>query len=129
MTAATVTKQAGEVRQYGKQRSVYSAQNMTVYTVGASSTSPQSVNALVAFPQVLHDLNKNLNWTTQSGIAYYNQPQDVLGAVQGMRQRSYDAGTLRPSAQLAVTYAPGHIVIDSLDAEVVYVASYNPRTV
>lgn len=34
-----------------------------------------SVKALTAFPSVL----SNLDWTTQLGNAYYNQPQDVMG--------------------------------------------------
>jgi hypothetical protein len=87
------------------------------------------VKALVAFPQVLHDLNRNIAWTTQLGNAYYNQPQDLLRAVQEMRQRAYLAGTLRPSTQLAVTYAPGNIVIAPVNPEVVYVPYYNPGVI
>ena len=42
-----------------------------------------SVKALTAFPQVLAQMDKNLQWTTDLGNAYYNQPQDVMDAVQG----------------------------------------------
>jgi hypothetical protein len=31
---------------------------------------------------------QNLPWTTALGTAYYNQPQDVLEAVQVLRQRA-----------------------------------------
>ena len=41
-----------------------------------------------AFPSVLDNMNKNLDWTTQLGNAYYNQPQDVMNAVQGLRQQA-----------------------------------------
>ena len=72
------------------------------------------------------DRNRNVSWTTQLGNAYYNQPQDVLGAVHGMRQRAYASGTLRPSSHLAVTYAPGNIVIKPVNPDLVYVPYYNP---
>ncbi len=88
-----------------------------------------SVKALVAFPQVLSNLNQNMQWTTQLGNAYYNQPQDVMNAVQQMRQRAYDAGNLRSNQQLAVQYEPGAIVIQPAEPEVVYVPYYNPWVV
>ena len=88
-----------------------------------------SVKALVAFPTVLDNLNKNMNWTNALGNAYYNQPQDVMSAVQVMRQRAYDAGTLRTNQQLDVSYQPGNIVVAPANPAVVYVPYYNPWTV
>ena len=46
-----------------------------------------SVKALTAFPSVLGNMDKNLSWTSSLGDAYYNQQQDVMDAVQVMRQR------------------------------------------
>ncbi len=88
-----------------------------------------SVKALTAFPQVLHNLNQNIQWATQLGNAYYNQPQDVMSAVQAMRQQAYAAGNLRSSQQLNVEYQPGAIVIAPANPEVVYVPYYNPWVV
>jgi hypothetical protein len=88
-----------------------------------------SVKALIAFPTVLANLNKNINWTTQLGNAYYNQPQDVMAAVQVMRQRAYEAGNLKSNQQLAVTYQPNNIVIAPANPTVVYVPYYNPTVV
>ncbi len=88
-----------------------------------------SVKALTAFPQVLANLNQNMQWTTQLGNAYYNQPQDVMNAVQAMRQQAYAAGNLRPSQQLDVVYQPGAIVIEPVNPAVVYVPYYNPWVV
>ena len=85
-----------------------------------------SVKALIAFPSVLSNLNKNMDWTGQLGNAYYNQPQDVMSAVQVMRQRAYDAGNLKSNQQLAVTYQPSNIVIAPANPQVVYVPYYNP---
>jgi len=85
-----------------------------------------SVKALVAFPSVLANMDKNLDWTTQLGNAYYNQPQDVMNSVQTLRQQAYAAGHLQSSPQLAVTYAPDDIVIEPANPAVVYVPYYDP---
>jgi Protein of unknown function (DUF3300) len=65
-----------------------------------------SVKSLTAFPTVLASLDRNLDWTNKLGNAYYNQPQDVMTAVQRMRQRAYAAGNLRSTAQETVIYQP-----------------------
>jgi Protein of unknown function (DUF3300) len=88
-----------------------------------------SVKALIAFPSVLSNLDRNLDWTSQLGNAYYNQPQDVMSAVQVMRQRAYQTGNLRSSQQIAVDYQPNNIVIAPANPAVVYVPYYNPWVV
>lgn len=88
-----------------------------------------SVKALTAFPQVLLQLDRNLQWTTDLGNAYYNQPQDVLEAVQVMRRRAQAAGNLRSTPQEAVRYDQGNIVLAPADQRVVYVPVYNPWAV
>jgi Protein of unknown function (DUF3300) len=88
-----------------------------------------SVKALIAFPSVLNNLDRNLDWTSQLGNAYYNQPQDVMSAVQDMRQRAYDAGNLKTDQQMVVQYQPSNIVIAPANPTVVYVPYYNPWVV
>ena len=88
-----------------------------------------SVKALTAFPQVLAQMDRNLQWTTDLGNAYYNQPQDVLQAVQVMRRRAQAAGTLESTPQQAVDYDQGYIQLTPVNPQVVYVPTYNPWTV
>lgn len=88
-----------------------------------------SIKALTAFPSVLDNMDRNLDWTTQLGNAYYNQPQDVMEAVQAMRSEAYQRGDLRSTPQLTVSYTPGDIVIEPANPAVVYVPYYNPWTV
>jgi len=57
------------------------------------------VKALTAFPQVLAEMDRNVQWTTGLGNAYYNQPQDVLEAIQVLRQRAQAAGNLQSTPQ------------------------------
>ena len=51
-----------------------------------------SVKALTEFPSVLANMDKNLSWTSSLGDAYVNQRQDVMNAVQVMRDRAEKAG-------------------------------------
>ena len=44
-----------------------------------------SVQALVAFPNVLTLLTSNVRWMTDLGNAFLAQPQDLMAAVQRMR--------------------------------------------
>ena len=89
-----------------------------------------SVKALTAFPTVLAQMDKNLQWTTDLGNAYYNQPQDVMDAVQTMRQKAQAAGNLKSTPQQTITQQPsGPIEIAPANATVVYVPVYNPWAV
>jgi hypothetical protein len=85
-----------------------------------------SVKALTAFPSVLGNMDKNLSWTSSLGDAYYNQQQDVMDAVQAMRQRAQAAGNLQSTPQQMVQDQDSAITIQPTDNEVVYVPAYDP---
>jgi hypothetical protein len=89
-----------------------------------------SVKALTAFPTVLAQMDKNLQWTTDLGNAYYNQPQDVMDSVQAMRHQAQSAGKLQSTPQQTVTQDPnGNVAIQPANPAVVYVPVYNPWAV
>ncbi len=88
-----------------------------------------SVKALAAFPSVLGNMDKNLSWTSSLGDAYYNQEQDVMDAVQVMRQNAQQAGNLRSTPQQTVTTQGPTIVIEPATPDVVYVPAYDPWVV
>jgi hypothetical protein len=96
-----------------------------VYRADAQNWDP-SVKALTEFPQVLAQMAQNLQWVSDLGNAYYNQPQDVLEAVQVMRRRAEAAGTLRSTPQEAVQENEGNIELAPANPQVVYVPAYNP---
>ena len=103
--------------------------NMPADQLGAAANSQNwdpSVKALIAFPSVLAQMDKNIQWTTDLGNAYYNQPDDVMSAVQAMRARAQSAGTLHNTEQQQVSDNGGNIVIAPANPEVVYVPVYNP---
>jgi hypothetical protein len=85
-----------------------------------------SVKALTEFPSVLANMDKNLSWTSSLGDAYVNQQQEVMDAVQVMRQRAKQAGNLNSTSQQTVSQQGQTIVIEPADPQVVYVPEYDP---
>ncbi|MGA9389161.1 MAG: DUF3300 domain-containing protein [Candidatus Sulfotelmatobacter sp.] len=88
-----------------------------------------SVKALVEFPTVLANLDRDLSWTSELGEAYRNQPDDVMQAVQYMRHKAYKAGNLRSTPQERVYEQGSNVDIQPADPDVVYVPTYNPAYV
>lgn len=88
-----------------------------------------SVKALVQYPDVLANLASNLGWTSELGDAYYNQQQDVMDAVQRMRQKAQSAGNLKSTQQQTVDDQNGQIQIQPAAPDVVYVPAYDPWAV
>jgi hypothetical protein len=100
------------------------------------------IKSLTQFPPVLKTMNDNLAWTSALGEAYYNQPADVMNAIQTLRKMATDAGTLKttPQQKVEVQTAPAAqqaggssaeqtIIIQPAQPSVVYVPQYNPQAV
>jgi hypothetical protein len=88
-----------------------------------------SIKALTQFPSVLATMNNNLSWTSALGQAYYYQPEDMLNAVQVMRQRALAARTLVNTPQQTVVDQSGMIMIVPVNPDEVYVPTYNPGVI
>ena len=127
VAASTYPSQIADVDRW-RQAQGYASPDQIVAGADAQNWDP-SVKALTAFPQVLAQMDRNQQWTTDLGNAYYNQPQDVLQAVQVMRRRAQAAGTLESTPQQAVDYDQGYIQLTPVNPQVVYVPTYNPWTV
>src|SRR4029077_4153569 len=89
-----------------------------------------SVQALVALPDVLTMLTRDVRWTTDLGNAYLAQQNDVMAAVQRMRVRARQRGRLSSTPQQTVTTEQQNgqsaVVIEPTDPQVIYVPQYNP---
>lgn len=89
-----------------------------------------SVKSLISFPQAFNMMGSKLQWTQNLGNAYKLQPADTLKAVQSLRKRAVQAGSLKTSPQMTVTTdAAGNILIAPSNAQTVYVPTYNPTIV
>ena len=89
-----------------------------------------SVQALVAFPDVLQRLTQDPQWASQLGNAFLNNQTAVMNAVQEMRLRAQQSGRLQSTPQQTVNFAnygsERAIEIISANPEVIYVPSYDP---
>lgn len=92
-----------------------------------------SVQALAALPEVANRLANDIQWTTDLGNAFLAQQGDVMDAVQRMRKKAQDKGSLKSTEQQSVETRVVEkkevIVIEQANPQVVYVPSYDPVVV
>jgi hypothetical protein len=92
-----------------------------------------SVQALVAFPDVMNILTRDIQWTTELGNAFLAQQAGVMDAVQQLRASARNNGRLTDTPQQRVTLdqenGQSAIVIQPTDPQVVYPPVYNPEYV
>ena len=88
-----------------------------------------SVMSLVAFPNVLEMMNKELEWTQKLGDAFLGQQKEVLAAVQRLRQLAKNNGNLESNQQQVVRTEAQSIIIEPARPETIYVPAYNPTVV
>ena len=85
----------------------------------------------LAFPEVLGQMAEHIEWTETVGTAMLAQSDDVLDAVQVMRNTAINTGALVDTEQQVVTrdVVTETVVIQPADPQVVYVPQYNPQVV
>ena len=81
---------------------------------------------LSGFPTVVERMADDLDWTEALGNAMLVQDDDVLAAVQRMREQALDTGYLTSNAAQVVEEDDEQIYIRPADPEVVYVPNYDP---
>jgi uncharacterized protein DUF3300 len=92
-----------------------------------------SVQGLAGLPEVVKRLADDIQWTADLGNAFLAQQSDVMDAVQRMRKKAKDKGTLKSSEQVKVETQVVEkkevVIIQQSNPQVVYVPSYNPVVV
>jgi len=88
-----------------------------------------SVKALARYPSVLQYLDDNLGWTTELGLAFLNQQEEVMQSIQRLRLSAMNYGNLRSTPQEQVVYDGGEVEILPAQPEVIYVPVYQPAYV
>src|SRR5215472_7140545 len=87
-----------------------------------------SVQALLPFPNVLDSMASDMHSTTDLGAAFLANQQEVMFAVQRMRQRARDYGYLRSGPEIVVANGP-YITIMPARPDYVVVPTYDPVVV
>src|SRR5262245_12926679 len=89
-----------------------------------------SVKALVATPSVLDMMSQQLDWTQKLGEAFIAQQQDVMDAVQRLRNKAYDRKKLSTTPQQVVTVRQEQnrpfVYIEPAVPDMIYVPYYDP---
>ena len=89
-----------------------------------------SVKAIAHYPTVVQMMAGDMDWTLALGQAYAVQEPDVLAAVQRLRLRAWNAGTLRSSPEQRVALLPGGAVsIVPAQPAMIFVPRYDPEVV
>lgn len=88
-----------------------------------------SVQALTRYPDTLRWLDENLEWTTQVGDAFIEQPVEVMGSIQQLRARARALGNLVDTPQQRIVQDDIYIRIIPTQAEYIYVPRYDPDVI
>ena len=88
-----------------------------------------SVKSLVAFPQVISMMDEKLDWMERLGDAFLSQQQQVMDAVQELRQKAQAAGNLQSNEIVRVEPQGQTIIIEQANPQVVYVPYYDPTII
>ena len=89
-----------------------------------------SIQAMAGLPDHVKRLANDVQWTTDLGNAFLAQQDGVLDAVQRMRRKAQDKGTLasttQQTVQTQVVEREQVIIIEQAEPEVIYVPEYDP---
>ncbi len=131
LVASTYPLELVEAQQWAQSNQGLNGQQLTA--AARQQNWDASVQALVAFPDVLAKLNQDMQWTTALGNAFLAQQADVMAAVQEMRARAQADGRLNSTPQQTVTTeaqdGQAAIEIAPADPQVIYVPVYDPAYV
>lgn len=131
LAASTYPLEVIEAQQWLRQAGNLSGQQL----MDAAKQQPwdPSVQALVAFPEVLNLLTRDVRWTRSLGDAFLAQQADVMNAIQNMRASAQNNGRLQSTPQQNVTVDQNGgqqaIDIQPADPQAIYPPEYDPNYV
>jgi uncharacterized membrane protein YgcG len=86
-----------------------------------------SIISLLNYPDIVKMMNGDLEWTEQLGEAAVNQQQELLIAIQQLRDKAIANGILESTEDVVVETVNDNVVIESATPELVYVPTYPPE--
>ncbi len=89
----------------------------------------ESVIALLNYPDVLKQLNDDLDWTWELGQAVLHQEAALIDAVDRFRKEAHASGNLTSDEYQRVSVEDGAVRIRPSDPQVLYVPYYEPADV
>ena len=98
--------------------------------IDAMGWDPSVAVLATAFPEVVGQMATHIDWTETMGTAMLAQSDDVMDAVQVMRDQAIDSGALVSGPEQTVEVSDDDtVVVTPTNTETVYVPQYDPATV
>lgn len=129
LNASTCGEQIPAANAWAQSHRNLKGESLTSAMESANLGFDASVQALLPFPKVLSMMEKYKPWQEQLGIAVTSQYDDVMEAVQRLRQSAQEHGHLSSNDKVKVERQEKRIVIVPVQTEYVYVPIYNPHVV
>jgi hypothetical protein len=128
LAASTYPLELVEADQFVKQNGNLRGQDLM--NAARQQNWDPSVQALVAFPDVLTLLTSDVRWVTDLGNAFLAQQQDLMAAVQRMRGRAQSNGRLYSNPHQTVNNETQNgqsaVEIEPANPDYIDVPNYNP---
>jgi len=92
-----------------------------------------SVISLLNYPELVKMMADDLDWTQLFGQSIVNQQEDVLNAIQQLREQAVANGVIKTNDKVKVTEETDsntgrqNIIIEPASSEVIYVPQYQPE--
>ena len=128
LTAATYYNQIPDAAHWADEHHYLAGPALTSAMAADQVPWDPSVQALVPFPSILGMMASDMPWTEEIGNAFLTQGNDVMDAVQRMRQTAYRYGYLRSGPQVIVNAGP-YIEILPANPDYIVVPYYDPLIV
>jgi hypothetical protein len=129
LTAATFSPEIPEAARWSDQHHYVPPAQLPAAIAADRLPWQPSVQALLPFPQVLNMMASGMPWTEDLGAAFLESPDQVMDAVQHMREEAYGFGYLRSNPQIIVRRGPGMVEILPADPAYMVVPYYDPAVV
>ena len=126
LTAATYWDEIPDAAAWADQHAALRGDALSAAISADNLPWDPSVLALLPFPSVLDMMARDPNWTGQLGNAVLGQRDEVMDAVQRLRQESYSYGYLRSNSDIDVINQGGYIEIQPFNPYLFYVPVYDP---
>ena len=88
-----------------------------------------AVKSLLNYPEVIKQMNNDLDWTAALGEAVVGNQGAVMEAIQAFRRKTQAAGNLKTDEKQVIVVEKEVVKIVPANPQVIYVPQYNPTSV
>jgi Protein of unknown function (DUF3300) len=130
LAASTYADQIPDAAQWADRHSYLRGDELGMAAADDHLPWDGSVQGLIPFPYILDMMRQDMAWTTELGDAVLSQREELMDAIQNLRQQAMQAGYLQSNQQIRVVYAGSRFIeIQPVNPAFLYVPYYDPLVV